>query len=50
MDGLFIGNIKNSWINKITFCLETSGGQNSTVYINVVRFFNISVNYTSVAD
>ncbi len=28
---------------------ETSGGQSSDLYLNVVHFFNISVNYTSVA-
>jgi hypothetical protein len=29
--------------------LETSGGQSSNHYLNVVHFFNTSVNYTSVA-
>jgi hypothetical protein len=29
--------------------LETSGGQSSYLYLNAVHFFNISVNWTSVA-
>jgi len=29
--------------------LETSGGQISNLYLNVVNFFNTSVNLTSVA-
>ena len=29
--------------------LETSGGQSSNLHLNVVHFFNTSVNYTSVA-
>ncbi len=29
--------------------LETSSGQSSNLYLNVVHFFNTSVNYTSVA-
>ncbi len=31
------------------FYLETPGGQNSYLYLNVVLFFKASVNYTSVA-
>ncbi len=35
----------NSFLNtKYTFYFETSGGQNSTLYLNVVHFFDISVN------
>ncbi len=34
---------------KITFYLETSGGQNSNLHLNVVYFFNTSINWTSVA-
>jgi hypothetical protein len=30
--------------------LETSGGQSSNLYWNVVHFFNTRVNYTSVAS
>jgi hypothetical protein len=30
--------------------LETSGGQSSNLYLNVVHFFNTSVNCTPVAD
>jgi hypothetical protein len=30
--------------------LETSGGQSSNLYFNVVHFFNASVNWTSVAN
>ncbi len=32
------------WNTKITFYLETSGGENSILYLNGVHFFNISVN------
>jgi hypothetical protein len=34
--------------NKYSY-LETPGGQSSNLYLNVVQFFNISVNYISVA-
>ncbi len=35
----------NSYLNtNIYYCLETSGGQSSNLYLNVVRFFNTSVN------
>ncbi len=33
----------------ISFYLETSGVQNSNRYLNVVHFFNASVDLTSVA-
>ncbi len=33
----------------MSFYLETSGGQNSDLYFNVVKFFNTSFNWTSVA-
>ncbi len=29
--------------------LETSGGQSSNLYLNIVNFFNTNVNQTSVA-
>jgi len=41
----------NSCLNtNIYSYLETSGGQSSNLYLNVVHFFNTCVNYTSVAD
>ena len=42
-------NVDSCWNTKITFYLETSGGQNSTLLFNAVHFFNASVNLTSVA-
>ncbi len=33
----------------IYYYLETPDGQSSNLYLNVVLFFNISVNYTTVA-
>jgi len=42
-------NVNSCWNNKITFYFETSGGQNSNLYLNVVHLFNTSVNLTSVA-
>ncbi len=32
-------NINSCWKTKITFYLETSGGQSSNLYLNVVHFF-----------
>ncbi len=43
-------NVKSGWNTKTAFYLDTSGGENSILYLNVVHFFNTSVNYTSVAD
>jgi hypothetical protein len=40
-------NVKNC-LNTNTF-IETSGGQSSNLYLNVVHFFNTSVSWTSVA-
>jgi hypothetical protein len=37
-------NENSCLITKITFHIETSGGQNSDLCLNVVHFFNISVN------
>jgi hypothetical protein len=37
-------NVHNCWNTNISFHLETSGGQNSNLYLNVVHFFNTSVN------
>ncbi len=40
----------NSCLNtNICSYLETSGGQSFNLYLNVVDFYNTSVNYTSVA-
>jgi hypothetical protein len=33
-------NRNNCWTTKIAFYLETSGRQNSTLYLNVAPFFN----------
>ncbi len=42
--------IKNNCLNtNIYTYLETSGGQSSNLYSNVVHFFNTSVNQTTVA-
>ncbi len=42
--------IVNSCLNtNIYSYLETSDGQSSNLYLNVVHFFNTSVNLTSVA-
>jgi hypothetical protein len=37
-------NVNRCWNTKITFYLETPGGQISNLYFNVVHFFNTSVN------
>jgi hypothetical protein len=42
-------NLNNCLNTTIYSYLETSGGQNSNLYLNVVHFFNASVNYTSMA-
>ncbi len=42
-------NVNNSLNTNIYSYLETSGGQSSYLYLNVAHFFNISVNWTSVA-
>ncbi len=40
----------NNYLNTIIYSyLETSGGQNSNLDVNVVQFFGTSVNKTSVA-
>jgi len=41
--------VNNCWNTNIYSYLETSGGQTSNLYLNVVHFFNTSVNKTSVA-
>jgi hypothetical protein len=37
-------NVKNGLNMKLYFYLETSGGQSSNLYLNVVQFFNTSLN------
>ena len=37
-------NIKSCWYTIISFSLKTSGGQNSNLFLNVVHFFNASIN------
>ncbi len=44
MEQYDLKNLNNCWNAKFYFYLETSGGQNSNVYLNVVHFFNTSVN------
>jgi hypothetical protein len=39
----------NSCLNDIYSYLETSGGQSSSLYLNVVHFINASVNKTFLA-
>ncbi len=41
--------INNCFNSNIYSYLETSGSQSSNLYLNVVYFFNKSVNQTSVA-
>jgi hypothetical protein len=42
-------NVNNCLNNNIYSYLETSGGHSSKLYLNVVHFFNTSVNQTFVA-
>jgi len=42
-------NVNNFLNTNIYSYIETSGGQSSYLCLNVVHFFNTSVNYTSVA-
>jgi len=42
-------NANNCLNTYIYSYLETAGGQSSNPYLNVVNFFNNSLNYTSVA-
>ncbi len=37
-------NVNNCWNTNINLYLETSGGQNTNLHLNVVQFFNTSVN------
>ncbi len=42
-------NVNNCFNTNIYFNSETSGDQSLNQYLNVVHFFNTSVNYASVA-
>jgi hypothetical protein len=42
-------NVNNCLTTTIYYYLDISFGQSSNLYLNVVRFFNTSVNLTSVA-
>ncbi len=42
-------NVNKCLNTNIYSCLETSGGQGSYLYLNVVHSFDTSVNYTSLA-
>jgi len=37
-------NVNSCWNTKITFYLDTYGGENFILYLNVVHFFNTKVN------
>ncbi len=42
-------NVNNYLNTNIYSYSETPGGQSSNLHLNVVHFFNTSINYTSVA-
>ncbi len=42
-------NVKNCLNTNLYSYLETSGGQSTNLYFNVVHFFNTGVDLTSVA-
>ncbi len=44
MEQHVLQNVNNCWNSNIYSYLETSGGQSSNLYLNVVHFFNTSVN------
>jgi hypothetical protein len=44
MEQRIFKNVSNCLNTNICSYLETSGGQNSNLYLNVVRFFSSSVN------
>jgi len=44
MEQRALRNVSNYLNANIYSYLETSGGQSSNLYLNVVHFFNISVN------
>jgi hypothetical protein len=49
MEQCTLKNVNNCLNTNIYCYLETSGDQNSNLYLKVVHFFNTSVNKTSVA-
>jgi hypothetical protein len=49
MEQCTLKNVNNYLNINIYSYLETPGGQSSILYLNVVHFFNASVNLTSVA-
>jgi hypothetical protein len=49
MEQLTLRNINNYLNTNIYSYLETSGGQSFNMYLEVVHFFNTSVNWTFVA-
>ncbi len=49
MEQRTLKNVNNCLNTNIYSYLETSGGQSSNLYLNVVHFFDTSVNETSVA-
>jgi hypothetical protein len=44
MEQSALKNVNNGLNTNIYSYLETSGGQSSNLYLNVVQFFNTSVN------
>jgi len=44
MEQRSLKNVNNCLNTNISIYLETSGAQNLNLYLNVVHFFNISVN------
>ncbi len=44
MEQCTLKNVNNYLNSNIYSYLETSGGQSSNLYLNVVQFFNTSVN------
>jgi hypothetical protein len=44
MEQCALKNINSYLKTKISSYLETSGGQSSNLYLNIVQFFNTSVN------
>ncbi len=43
-------NVNNCWNTNIYSYLDTSGGQNSNLELNVVNFFNTSVNHRPILN
>ncbi len=49
MEQRTLENVNNGLNNNIYSYLETSGGKSHNLYLNVVHFFNTSLDQTSVA-